>query len=99
MSDLSTEDTKLVTLARSARARVGAADGAAVRDGDGRSYTGVGVVQPSFELSALQLAVASALAAGASTLEAAVVVTTAEKVDESAVRDLAPDAHVLVLAP
>ena len=35
--ELSTEDRKLVTLARSARARVGAVEGAAVRDQDGRT--------------------------------------------------------------
>jgi hypothetical protein len=94
MSDLSAEDDKLVTLARSARARVGAAEGAAVRDGDGRSYTGVTVSQPSFEISALQLAVASALAAGASTLEAAVVITAAPKVDETPVADVTATAPI-----
>jgi cytidine deaminase len=97
MSELSAEDAKLFTLARAARARVGADEGAAVRDGDGRSYTGVAVVQPSFRLSALQLAVASALAAGASTLEAAVVVSAAGEVDVTAVTDMAPEAPVLVM--
>ena len=70
-AELSSEDTKLITLARAARARVGAVEGAAVRDGDGRTYTGVTVTQPSFALGALQLAVASAVAAGATVLEAA----------------------------
>lgn len=97
MSELSAEDAKLFTLARAARARVGAQEGAAVRDGEGRSYTGVAVVQPSFRLSALQLAVASALAAGASTLEAAVVVTGAGDVDTTAVTDMAPQAPVRVM--
>jgi cytidine deaminase len=97
MSELSAEDAKLFTLARAARARVGADEGAAVRDGDGRSYTGVAVVQPSFRLSALQLAVASALAAGASTLEAAVVVTGSQDVDTTAVTDMAPSAPVRVM--
>jgi cytidine deaminase len=97
MSDLSPEDDKLVILAKSARARVGAAEGAAVRDGDGRSYTGVTVRQPSFENSALQLAVASALAAGASTLEAAAVITAESKVDETPVRDVAADAPIHVI--
>jgi len=94
MSELSAEDAKLFTLARAARARVGADEGAAVRDGDGRSYTGVAVVQPSFRLSALQLAVASALAAGASTLEAAAVVTGSADVDITAVTDMAPTVPV-----
>ncbi len=98
MSDLSAEDDKLVTLAKSARARAGATEGAAVRDGNGRSYTGVTVRQPSFEISALQLAVASALAAGASTLEAAVVITAESKVDEAPVRDVTADAPIHVIA-
>ncbi len=98
MSEFSTEDAKLVTLAKSARARVGAAEGAAVRDNDGRSYTGVTVRQPSFEVSALQLAVANALAAGASALEAAVVVSAESKVDESAARDLTAQAPVHLIA-
>jgi len=38
MPDLDAEDQKLVTLARSARARTQAAEGAAVRDTDGRTY-------------------------------------------------------------
>ena len=37
MSELDPEDAKLITLARSARARNGAAQGAAVRDTDGRT--------------------------------------------------------------
>ena len=38
MSDVSEEDNKLITLARSARARNNAAEGAAVRDETGRTY-------------------------------------------------------------
>ncbi|HEX6686118.1 MAG TPA: cytidine deaminase [Candidatus Limnocylindrales bacterium] len=96
MSELSPEDSKLLTLARAAKARVGADEGAAVRDGDGRSYTGVAVEQPSFRLSALQMAVASALASGASKLEAAVVVTGGGNVDLSAVKDVTVAAPVMV---
>src|SRR5256885_14428315 len=78
---LSPEDQKLVTLARAARARNGAAEGAAVRDGDGRTYAGAGVTLPSLTLTALQYAVAAAAAAGATVLEAAAVVTGASPVD------------------
>jgi cytidine deaminase len=99
MSELSPQDAKLVTLAKSARARVGAAEGAAVRDGDGRSYTGVTVSQRSFAVSALQLAVANAIAAGASTLEAAVVVTASSDVDSSPVIDVTSQAPVLLITP
>jgi hypothetical protein len=102
MPELSTEDQKLVTLARAARARVGAVEGAAVRDGDGRTYAGASVTLPSLNLTALQYAVASAVAAGASILEAAVVVTEASTVDSggyAAVRDLAADAPVHLATP
>lgn len=72
--DLDAEDAKLVTLARSARARAGAAEGAAVRDDIGRTYVAVTVDLPSLRLSAVQAAVAAAVASGQSTLEAAAVV-------------------------
>lgn len=101
-TDLSAEDAKLITMSRAARARIGAVEGAAVRDGDGRTYTGVTVTQPSFALGALQLAVASAVAAGATVLEAAAVVTEASTVDDAAlaaVRDISAKAPVYVATP
>jgi cytidine deaminase len=100
--ELSAEDAKLVTLARGARARVGAAEGAAVRDQDGRTYAAATVGLPSLALTALQLAVAQAAAAGARRLEAAAVVTGSAAVDGAglaALRDLAEDAAVHVAAP
>jgi hypothetical protein len=96
---LDPEDAKIVTLARSTRARTGAADGAAVRDTDGRTYAASTVELPSLSLSALQVAVAMAVSSGAPGLEAAAVVTAAASADEAgvaAVRDLAPKAPVLV---
>ena len=102
LTDLSTEDAKLVTLARAARARTGALEGAAVRDGDGRTYAAATVALPNLALSALQLAVASAVSAGAPVLEAAAVVTEASTVDadgQAAVRDLAPEAPIHLAAP
>ena len=99
---LSAEDNKLVTLARSSRARVGAAEGAAVRYQDGRTYAAAAVSLPSMSVTALQLAVASAVAAGATRLEAAAVVTEASTLDgagHAAVRDLAGDAPIHVAAP
>jgi hypothetical protein len=99
---LDAEDAKLVTLARGARARVAAVEGAAVRDQDGRTYAGATVTLPSLSVTALQLAVASAVAAGATRLEAAAVVTEASTLDgagNAAVRDLAPDAPVHVASP
>ena len=102
MPELDPEDAKIVTLARSARARTGAAEGAAVRDTDGRTYAASTVALPSLKLTALQAAVAAAVASGAPGLEAAAVVTEAGKVDDesrAAVRDLAESAYVLVADP
>ncbi|MFD7654051.1 cytidine deaminase [Actinosynnema sp. NPDC059797] len=98
MSELDPEDQKIVTLARSARARTGAAEGAAVRDTDGRTYAATTVALPSLKLTALQAAVAAAVSSGAEGLEAAAVVTAAGEVDAesvAAVRDLAAGAPVL----
>ena len=95
--DLDAEDAKLVTLARSARGRTGAPEGAAVRDTDGRTYLAATVALPSLRLSALQAAVASAVSSGVTGLEAAAVVTDADAVEDAglaAVRDLTPGAPV-----
>jgi hypothetical protein len=90
---LDPEDAKLVTLARASRARSGAAEGAAVRDDTGRTYTAATVALPSLDLSALQTAVAMAASSGAATLEAAAVVREDDghplrDRDVAAVRDL-----------
>lgn len=95
------EDQKLVTLARSARARNGTPEGAAVRDEMGRTYVASTVALESLSLSALQTAVAMAVASGATSLEAAVVVTAADRAadrDRSAVRDLGGAATPVILA-
>jgi hypothetical protein len=99
MSDLDPEDAKLLTLARSVRARNSAAEGAAVRDLDGRTYNASTVALPSLKLTALQAAVAAAVSSGAEGLEAAVVVTEASAVDPeslAAVRDLTPSGPVFL---
>ena len=90
-AQLDPEDAKLVTLARAARARTGAAEGAAVRDEIGRTYAAGTVALPSLSLSALQAAVALAVSSGARGLEAAAVVTDSAESPESDVavlRDL-----------
>ncbi|MFL6145547.1 MAG: cytidine deaminase [Labedaea sp.] len=97
MAELDAEDAKLVTLARSARARTGAAEGAAVRDRDGRTYAAATVTLPSLSLTALQAAVAAAVSSGVRTLEAAAVVTEEPALDPAslaAVADLSPQAPV-----
>jgi hypothetical protein len=100
------EDVKIITLARASRARTGAAEGAAVRDTDGRTYAAASVALPSLKLTALQVAVAMAVSSGAPGLEAAAVVTDEQTVDRavdhpglSAVRDLAPAAPVFLVRP
>ena len=55
VTDPGSEDEKIITLARSARARVAAAEGAAVRDETGRTYAAAAVNLPSLRLSALRL--------------------------------------------
>jgi hypothetical protein len=89
--DLAAEDHKLVVLARAARSRTTAAEGAAVRDTDGRTYAGATVDLSSLRLSALAGAVAMAASAAASGLEAAVVVGEAalSEHDLAVVRDFA----------
>lgn len=96
--ELDPEDAKLVTLARSARARTGAAEGAAVRDDMGRTYVAVTVAIPSLSLTALQAAVAAAVSSGVGKLEAAVVVTESQAIDRDSsavVADLGVDAPLV----
>ncbi|MBN0048276.1 cytidine deaminase [Streptomyces actuosus] len=98
---LDPEDRKIVTLARSARARNGVPEGAAVRDDTGRTYVAGTVALDSLRLSALRTAVAMAVASGAKSLEAAAVVTEAESVpaeDLAAVADLGGAATPVLLA-
>jgi hypothetical protein len=94
VSDLDPEDLKLVTLARSARGRTGAPEGAAVRDTDGRTYLAVNVDLPSLQLSALP--------SGVTALEAAAVVSDTDAVEQAglaAVRDLTTGVPVHLAAP
>jgi len=80
MADLSAEDAKLVTLARATRARTRAAEGAACRDSDGRTYAAATVDLPSLRLSAVAVCVGMAVASGSRGLEAAVVLTESDAV-------------------
>jgi hypothetical protein len=96
--DLSAEDAKLVTLARATRARTGAAEGAAVRDLDGRTYAAASVAMESLSLAALEVCVAMAIASGSRGLEAAVLLHGADaSPDLAVVREFAgPDVPVHV---
>ncbi|TDD11830.1 cytidine deaminase [Nonomuraea diastatica] len=72
---LDPEDSKIVLLARSTRARNGSAEGAAVRDETGRTYAATNVALEALTLSAVQVAVAMAISSGARSLEAAALVS------------------------
>ncbi len=85
------EDAKLVVLARATRARTGAAEGAALRDLDGRTYAAATVALPSLKVSALGVCIAMAVASGAKGAEAVVVLgeTGLSEPDLTALRDFA----------
>lgn len=102
LPDVSAEDAKLVTLARATRARARAAEGAAVRDLDGRTYAAASVRLEHLSLSALEVCVAMAISSASTGLEAAVVLVDGEdtRVDLRAATDFAgPDVPVLVGDP
>jgi hypothetical protein len=101
-AQLGPEDLKIITLARSARARVGSAEGAAVRDETGRTYAAAAVALPSLRLSALALAVAMAVSSGAENLAAAALVsegTAPDPADIAAVKDIGAGAVIIHAAP
>jgi hypothetical protein len=80
---LDAEDNKLVVLSRATRARTGAAEGAALRDLDGRTYAAATVDLPSLRIAALDVCIAMAVASGARGAEAAVVLGENEPTGEA----------------
>ena len=102
------EDAKIVTLARAARTRAHAphttlAEGAAVRDSDGRTYAAATVenADPLLTTSALRGAVAAAASSGARSFEAAAVVTDGllSASDLAVLREFGVGTPVLVAGP
>lgn len=97
VAELSTEDRKLVTLARATRARARAAEGAAVRDRDGRTYAAATVALPNLSVSALAVCISMAVASGSPGLDTAVLLTDGEltEADRAALGDVGT-AHIRV---
>ncbi|MCF6469570.1 cytidine deaminase [Nonomuraea sp. MG754425] len=94
------EDSKIITLARAARARNGSAEGAAVRDETGRTYSATNVALSALTLSAVQVAVATAVSSGARSLEAVALVSEGDPspADEAVAAELGV-AKLLVAGP
>ena len=92
MEEVGPENEKIIVLARSARVRLSAAEGAAVRDTTGRTYVATTVALPSLQLSAVRAAIVMAVGGGADGLEAVAVVSGSDKPpqaeDLAAVSDL-----------
>lgn len=103
MDTLDPELVTLVTLARGARGRISADEGAAIRDDLGRTYASASVTLPHLTLTALQGAVAQAAASGSRVIASAVLVSRQadlRDVDRAVIRDLGgTGALVLVVAP
>ena len=108
----SAEDAKIVTLARGARLRAytphpdrpdGVAEGASVRDTDGRTYAAATVQhdRPELSTSAIRAAVAAAASSGVRGFEAVAVVTTVpvSADDLAVVAQLGAGVPVLVAGP
>jgi hypothetical protein len=105
-ADLDPEDAKIVRLARTALLRAfvpggGVAQGAAVRDTDGRTYAAATVEHPDPGLttSALRGALSAAYSSGARTFESLVVLATAPELtgaDSALVAELAPAVPILL---
>lgn len=100
------EDEKLVTLARAALGRALVRTmppaGAAVRDDMGRTYAAATVEVDGASVTALQLAVASAISSGARAFEAAAVVsedTTPDAEGVTALQAFGPVTTVIQARP
>jgi hypothetical protein len=102
-SELTAEDAKLVTLARGARGRNSAPEGAAVRDETGRTYSASTVSLEGLSISAVGLAVAQAASSGSRGLEAVVIIRSqAELTDDDRAQVIAlggPGVPVIVASP
>jgi cytidine deaminase len=108
VTELDPEDGKILTLARGARLRAhvphtGVAEGAAVRDSEGRTYAAATVENsdPGLTTSALRAAIAAAASSGARSFEAAAVVTESlvSDADLAVLREFGVGTPLLVAGP
>jgi len=90
------EDNKIITLARSALARTGAAQGGCLRDTDGRTYAGTSIDLDHLRLSAVQVVVAMAVSSGAQGAEAVAVAGEQPSAADLAVLGELPGSDVVV---
>ncbi len=107
-ADLHPEDAKLVVLARAARLRAhvphtGVAEGAAVRDVDGRTYSAATVENrdPALTTSALRGAIAVGASSGARCFESGALVTEGlvSTADLAVLREFGPGVPLHVADP
>ena len=105
---MSPEDEKILVLAKATRTRAhaphtGIAEGAAVRDTDGRTYAAATVenADPGLTTSALRAAIAAAASSGARAFEAAALVTEAlvSDADLAVLREFGVGTPLLVAGP
>jgi cytidine deaminase len=98
---VSPEDEKLVTLARAALSRALVRTwlpaGAAVRDDMGRTYAAASVEMDGASVTALQLAVATAVSSGARAFEAAAIASDDAAPDVEGEKALHAFGHVATL--
>ena len=73
MTNWSSEDEKLITLARAARGRIQEKSSAALRDSTGRTYASDEVNVETLQFYAIALVVSQAVASGADGIEAVVI--------------------------
>lgn len=107
-ADLHPDDAKLVVLARAARLRAyvphtGVAEGAAVRDEDGRTYSAATVenADPGLTTSALRGAVAVGASSGARSFAAGVLITQGlvSEADLAVLREFGPGVPLHIADP
>ncbi|MFM1787215.1 MAG: hypothetical protein RL228_1165 [Actinomycetota bacterium] len=95
MTELSAEDQKLITLAKGARARIGAPSATCVRDTDGRTYSAATVEFSGKKFDSAELAIATALSAGAKMFEA-VCVLGDEELDLSQIKSILLETGIVI---